>query len=216
MGEKEQGGMLRVIVVVGLIAIIAMTLIFAVVNLKSDLTKNTNKAVGTATQNYVIDSEISKGVVQGGSTTSWYQPTADFNYGSWAVAGKYKGSNYIQHLAAANESRSDVLSARIQITGNDKTLSYGVWVKGHGRVQISGFRDVKDGGPGNSWRIRSFNSDDWTYISENDVFVDSGDITNVNYISLDIVSLNGSPVAFSQPMMKFTKDIGSIDYMLTD
>ena len=46
MGENEQGGMLRVVVVVGLIAIIAMSVIFAVTGLKGNMNKNTNAAVG--------------------------------------------------------------------------------------------------------------------------------------------------------------------------
>lgn len=46
MGENEQGGMLRVVVVVGLIAIIAMSVIFAVTGLKGNMNKNTDTAVG--------------------------------------------------------------------------------------------------------------------------------------------------------------------------
>lgn len=47
MGENEQGGMLRTVVVVGLVAIIAAVVIFAVVGLKSNANKNTNVAVGS-------------------------------------------------------------------------------------------------------------------------------------------------------------------------
>lgn len=45
MGENEQGGMLRVVTVVGLIAIISMTLIFGITKLKTNLWKNTEAGV---------------------------------------------------------------------------------------------------------------------------------------------------------------------------
>jgi len=47
MGENEQGGMLRTVVVVGIIAIIAIVITVGVVGLKNNMTKNTNSAVGT-------------------------------------------------------------------------------------------------------------------------------------------------------------------------
>ena len=45
MGENEQGGMLRVVAVLGLIAIIAAVVIFAVTGLKGNMTKNSDTAV---------------------------------------------------------------------------------------------------------------------------------------------------------------------------
>ena len=45
MGENEQGGMLRVVTVVGLIAIISMALIFGVTQLKASFWRNTEAAV---------------------------------------------------------------------------------------------------------------------------------------------------------------------------
>lgn len=47
MGENEQGGMLRTVVVIGIIAIIALVITLGVVGLKSNMTKNTDNAVGT-------------------------------------------------------------------------------------------------------------------------------------------------------------------------
>lgn len=44
MGENEQGGMLRVVVVVGLVALIAAVVIFAVIKLKGTMTSTTDKA----------------------------------------------------------------------------------------------------------------------------------------------------------------------------
>lgn len=45
MGENEQGGMLRTVVVVGLIVIISMALIFSISKLKTNLWKNTEAGV---------------------------------------------------------------------------------------------------------------------------------------------------------------------------
>lgn len=46
MGENEQGGMLRTVVVVGIIAMIALIVTLGVVGLKNSMTKNTDRAVG--------------------------------------------------------------------------------------------------------------------------------------------------------------------------
>lgn len=45
MGENEQGGMLRTVVVVGLVTLIAAVVIFAVTGLKGDMRKNSDTAV---------------------------------------------------------------------------------------------------------------------------------------------------------------------------
>jgi len=47
MGENEQGGMLRTVVVIGIIAMVALIITLGVVGLKNNMTKNTNNAVGT-------------------------------------------------------------------------------------------------------------------------------------------------------------------------
>ena len=46
MGENEQGGMLRIVVVVGLVALIAAVITMGVVGMKASMTKNTDSAVG--------------------------------------------------------------------------------------------------------------------------------------------------------------------------
>ena len=46
MGENEQGGMLRTVIVVGLVALIAAVITMGVVGLKGSMTKNTDRAVG--------------------------------------------------------------------------------------------------------------------------------------------------------------------------
>jgi len=47
MGENEQGGMLRIVVIMGIIAMLTLIIILSVVGLKNNMTKNTNNAVGT-------------------------------------------------------------------------------------------------------------------------------------------------------------------------
>ena len=47
MGENEQGGMLRTVVVVGLVAMVALIITLGVVGLKNNMTRNTDRAVGT-------------------------------------------------------------------------------------------------------------------------------------------------------------------------
>ena len=46
MGENEQGGMLRTVVIMGIIAMLTLIIILSVVGLKNNMTKNTNNAVG--------------------------------------------------------------------------------------------------------------------------------------------------------------------------
>ena len=45
MGENEQGGMLRTVVVVGLVALIAVVITIGVIGMKASMTKNTDSAV---------------------------------------------------------------------------------------------------------------------------------------------------------------------------
>lgn len=47
MGENEQGGMLRTVVVIGIIAMVALIITLGVVGLKNNMSKNTDSAVGT-------------------------------------------------------------------------------------------------------------------------------------------------------------------------
>ena len=217
MGENEQGGMLRTVVVVGLVAMVALIITLGVVGLKNNMTKNTDNAVATASMNQVSDSEFMNPFLVNGPSNngnSWYQMFDVHNGVSWHVAGKYRNSNYIVHTPAANETRSDLVSPRQEIPQNSKVVSYGAWVKGTGALQISGFKDMNDSG--SSWYWKWFNVSDWTYISENNVYMNMGDAKSAKYASFDIISYNGDTVSLAQPMIKFTKNIGSIDYMPTN
>lgn len=51
MGENEQGGMLRTVVVVGLVALIAAVITVGVVGLKNNMTENTDRAVSAVAKN---------------------------------------------------------------------------------------------------------------------------------------------------------------------
>lgn len=46
MGENEQGGMLRTVVVIGIVAMVALIMTLGVVGLKNNMAKSTNNAVG--------------------------------------------------------------------------------------------------------------------------------------------------------------------------
>ena len=218
MGENEQGGMLRNVVVIGIIAMIALIITLGVVGLKSNMSKNTDIAVGTASMNRTGDSEFMNPISATGPSTngnSWYQPAKIYNSGSWHIAGKYRNSNYIMHTPAANEPRSDLLSQRQEISNNVKSFSYGAWVKGEGAIQISGCANDYDDA-GNSWYWKRFNVSDWTYISESNVYMNGGFVDEAKYVSFEIISFHGSPVSLAQPMIKFTNNIGSVDYIPTD
>lgn len=60
MGENEQGGMLRNVVVVGIVALIAAVVIVGVVGMKASMNKNTNTAVGSVMtmQKPVLQEEV--------------------------------------------------------------------------------------------------------------------------------------------------------------
>lgn len=219
MGENEQGGMLRTVVVVGIIAMVALIITLGVVGLKNNVTKNTDIAVGTASLNRVGDSEFMNPFSTTGPSANgdaWYQTPEFFSDGSWKVAGKYRNSNYIVHSPVANETRADLVSPRQEIPQNSKVVSYGAWVKGNGVIQIGGFNDLNDRGSGSSWYWKGFNTSDWTYISESNVYMRGGTFNTAKYVSFVIISLNGSPVSLAQPMIKFTNNIGSVDYIPTD
>ena len=73
MGENEQGGMLRTVVVVGIIAMVAMIITLGVVGLKNNMTKNTDSAVGA-----VVTTKIPFNVLENGDATyKSYVPDPD-------------------------------------------------------------------------------------------------------------------------------------------
>lgn len=227
MGENEQGGMLRTVVVVGLVALIAAVVMIGVVGMKASMNKNTNKAADTAAQNVIVDSSFKSPVTNSdGKLNNWYQDR--YPSGQWVVGGEFKGEPYLKHVPTAGETRSDILSAMVKIPEGIKYVSYGIWVKGKGAIQLSGGDINTDGGRlymGSSYTWIDFNTTDWQYIKQENTWLSGGwslrggwsheAVDEAKYVSLDVISTGGSPVEFSQPMMKFTKTLGNGTYMPT-
>ena len=216
MGENEQGGMLRTVVVVGLVALIAGVIFAGVVGMKASMTKNTDRAADTAAPNMVKDSNFRGINAELDNVDSYHQLEARFKQGTWVIGGEYKGTPYLEHIAEAGETRSDIISQRVEIPNDKKYVSYGVWVKGRGIVQMSGYETNDPQNAGDSWHgFWTINAPDWTYVTENNVWLDAGSYLNAKYISMDIISLGGDKIAFTQPMFKFTKTLGDGTYMPT-
>lgn len=76
MGENEQGGMLRTVVVIGLVALIAAVITMGVVSLKNNMTKNTNRAVGA-----VATAKVPYSVKNPDVTYKKYTPDNSANWG---------------------------------------------------------------------------------------------------------------------------------------
>lgn len=58
MGENEQGGMLRTVVVVGLVALIAAVVIFGITGLKASMNKNSDTAVHKVERAQIIGKNL--------------------------------------------------------------------------------------------------------------------------------------------------------------
>ena len=76
MGENEQGGMLRTVIVIGLIALIAAVIALGIIGLKSNMTKNTDSAIGT-----VVTTKKSYSVKNPDVTYKKYTPDPSANWG---------------------------------------------------------------------------------------------------------------------------------------
>ena len=76
MGENEQGGMLRTVVVVGIVAMVALIITLGVVGLKNNMTKNTDRAVGA-----VVTTKVPYSVVNPDVTYKKYTLDHSDNWG---------------------------------------------------------------------------------------------------------------------------------------
>ena len=76
MGENEQGGMLRTVVVVGIVAMVALIITLGVVGLKNNMTKNTDRAVGA-----VVTTKVPYSVVNPDVTYKKYTLDNSDNWG---------------------------------------------------------------------------------------------------------------------------------------
>lgn len=81
MGENEQGGMLRNVVVVGLVAMVALIVIFAVVGLKGNMTSTTNGATDNIQKNIkkANDSDDTNVATDDFTTSKYYYSDPDAN-----------------------------------------------------------------------------------------------------------------------------------------
>lgn len=81
MGENEQGGMLRNVVVVGLVAMVALIVIFAVVGLKGNMTSTTNGATDNIQKNIkqVNDGDNNTVLTDDFTTSKYYYEFNDTN-----------------------------------------------------------------------------------------------------------------------------------------
>lgn len=96
MGENEQGGMLRVVVVLGLIAIIAMTVIFGVTGLKSHVDETRTDAVNNVTmagQNLLLGTKDYNKVPYFGKNDKWHLV-------GYYAPDKYQGLSVIENYQA--------------------------------------------------------------------------------------------------------------------
>jgi len=99
MGENEQGGMLRTVVVIGIIAMVALIITLGVVGLKNNMAKNTNSAVGTVVTTKIPFTVTNTNVnyekytpnpsnFSGYGDNPWYLPIiGDVPTGSWREVG---------------------------------------------------------------------------------------------------------------------------------
>ena len=106
MGENEQGGMLRTVVVIGIIAMVALIIILSVVGLKNNMTKNTNSAVGgvvkTKVPYSVVNPDVTYKKYTAGSTnvkTSW-----GHNYTAFPFVGNIPNNSWREDRLVVNSS----------------------------------------------------------------------------------------------------------------
>lgn len=121
MGENEQGGMLRTVVVVGIVAMVALIITLGVVGLKGSMIKNTDNAVGAVVTTKLPYSVENANVSYEKYTPSpsnfsgygehpWYLPIiGDVPTGSWReVAITLRPSKNIWANFDVNTNKKDV------------------------------------------------------------------------------------------------------------
>ena len=99
MGENEQGGMLRVVVVIGLIALIASVVIGSIVVTKANMMKNTDRAVGVVAKTTKPYGDFNPNVTYDNYTPN---PSAGSGYGDheWyvPVVGDIPDNNWREYV----------------------------------------------------------------------------------------------------------------------
>ena len=106
MGENEQGGMLRTVVVIGIIAMVALIITLGVVGLKSNMTKNTNNAVGavvtTKVPYSVVNPDVTYKKYAAGSTN--VKTAMGHDYTAFPVVGDIPNNSWREDRLVVNSS----------------------------------------------------------------------------------------------------------------
>jgi len=120
MGENEQGGMLRTVIVIGIIAMVALIITLGVVGLKNNMSKNTDSAVGT-----VVKTQLPYELANPNISYQEYTPAANSwgdNVFLFPVVGDIPTNNWrdVKMVASTNKQ----LTIAIDINNEFKTDKY--------------------------------------------------------------------------------------------
>ena len=108
MGENEQGGMLRTVVVVGLVAMVALIITLGVVGLKASMTKNTDKGVSftaTATKPYSVKNPEVTYKSYSPSTSTSDQITYGYNSFDFPLAGDIPTNSWREDVLTVTSTK---------------------------------------------------------------------------------------------------------------
>ena len=110
MGENEQGGMLRTVVVVGLVAIIAATVIFAVTGLKNTLFAQQNNVV--AKTDSIASPDYGKNLLAPAERNITFSAGTDPNY--WTYGWQY------HRVGSLDPGQTYTFSSKVNLQNTDE------------------------------------------------------------------------------------------------
>lgn len=114
MGENEQGGMLRTVVVVGIVALIAAVVIGGVVGMKASMNKNTDKAVGVVAKTKVPygvqNVDVTYGKYTAGDNGNWGRGKY---YSAFPLVGDIPNNSWREDRLVVNASERIYISIDI-------------------------------------------------------------------------------------------------------
>lgn len=136
MGENEQGGMLRTVVVVGLVALIAAVVIFGVVGLNASMNKNSDTAVHNVERAQMTGRNLFVN-----SKELWH---VESNYGATWVFQDYDATTKTWHITSPQNGRPNVgvyfyqpgITSYRLVDGDQWSFSFDI--KGTGTFQTYG------------------------------------------------------------------------------
>ena len=193
MGENEQGGMLRTVVVVGLVAMVALIVTLGVVGLKNNMTNTvsstTGRVLAEGSRNLILNSSGMNASAtnrpsmrSNGAGTSNTNSTIAYNPDSMTITYTGNGSQeWYYALAESYQSYASYAGGTL-----DKTKQYTISV------------DVKGTAPSAAFRVNnayspsvSINNTTWTRLTYTFTFpVMGGDYADKYYIRLN--AMNGN------------------------